>query len=96
MKHFNINNYLSPFIYGPTSCGKTLTAKSLAKYLNYHYLKLDMNQYQESHSLYKLLETYHEQPSLLLSTLQSYPHTVLLLMLLIKHVKKLFIYFHKS
>ena len=51
---------ISFFIYGPTSCGKTLTAKSLAKYLNYHYLKLDMNQYQESHSLYKLLETYHE------------------------------------
>lgn len=70
---------ISFFIYGPTSCGKTLTAKSLAKYLNYHYLKLDMNQYQESHSLYKLLETYHEQPSLFLSTLQSYPHTVLLL-----------------
>ena len=70
---------ISFFIYGPTSCGKTLTAKSLAKYLNYHYLKLDMNHYQESHSLYKLLETYHEQPSLLLSTLQSYPHTVLLL-----------------
>lgn len=70
---------ISFFIYGPTSCGKTLTAKFLAKYLNYHYLKLDMNQYQESHSLYKLLETYHEQPSLLLSTLQSYPHTVLLL-----------------
>ena len=70
---------ISFFIYGPTSCGKTLTAKSLAKYLNYHYLKLDMNQYQESHSFYKLLETYHEKPSLLLSTLQSYPHTVLLL-----------------
>ena len=70
---------ISFFIYGPTSCGKTLTAKSLAKYLNYHYLKLDMNQYQESHSLYKLLETYHEKPSLLLSNLQSYPHTVLLL-----------------
>ena len=70
---------ISFFIYGPTSCGKTLTAKSLAKYLNYHYLKLDMNQYQGSHSLYKLLETYHEKPSLLLSTLQSYPHTVLLL-----------------
>lgn len=70
---------ISFFIYGPTSCGKTLTAKSLAKYLNYHYLKLDMNHYQESHSLYKLLETYHEKPSLLLSTLQSYPHTVLLL-----------------
>lgn len=70
---------ISFFIYGPASCGKTLTAKSLAKYLNYHYLKLDMNQYQESHSLYKLLETYHEKPSLLLSTLQSYPHTVLLL-----------------
>ena len=70
---------ISFFIYGPTSCGKTLTAKSLAKYLTYHYLKLDMNQYQESHSLYKLLETYHEKPSLLLSTLQSYPHTVLLL-----------------
>lgn len=70
---------ISFFIYGPTNCGKTLTAKSLAKYLNYHYLKLDMNQYQESHSLYKLLETYHEKPSLLLSTLQSYPHTVLLL-----------------
>lgn len=70
---------ISFFIYGPISCGKTLTAKSLAKYLNYHYLKLDMNQYQESHSLYKLLETYHEKPSLLLSTLQSYPHTVLLL-----------------
>ena len=70
---------VSFFIYGPTSCGKTTTAKSLAKYLNYHYLKLDMNQYQESHSLYKLLETYHEKPSLLLSTLQSYPHTVLLI-----------------
>ena len=28
---------ISFFIYGPTSCGKTLTAKSLAKYLNYHY-----------------------------------------------------------
>ena len=69
---------LSFFFYGQESTGKTTTAKILARELNYHYLKLDMNQYKDIHAYYKLIGN-NQEPSILLSTLQSTPHTVLYL-----------------
>lgn len=66
------------FLYGQESTGKTTTAKILARELNYHYLKLDMNQYKDIHAYYKLIGN-NQEPSILLSTLQSTPHTVLYL-----------------
>lgn len=69
---------LSFFLYGQESTGKTTTAKILARELNYHYLKLDMNQYKDIHAYYKLIGN-NQEPSILLSTLQSTPHTVLYL-----------------
>ena len=69
---------LSFFFYGQESTGKTTTAKILARELNYHYLKLDMNQYKDIHTYYKLIGN-NQEPSILLSTLQSTPHTVLYL-----------------
>lgn len=69
---------LSFFLYGQESTGKTTTSKILARELNYHYLKLDMNQYKDIHAYYKLIGN-NQEPSILLSTLQSTPHTVLYL-----------------
>ena len=40
---------------GPTGCGKTETARKLAEGLNYPLIKFDMSEYQEKHSVAKLL-----------------------------------------
>jgi ATP-dependent Clp protease ATP-binding subunit ClpA len=40
---------------GPTGCGKTETAKSLAKTLGVELIRFDMSEYQEKHSISKLI-----------------------------------------
>jgi len=40
---------------GPTGCGKTETARKLADGLNLPLLKFDMSEYQEKHSVAKLI-----------------------------------------
>ena len=40
---------------GPTGCGKTETAKQLAKTLGVELLRFDMSEYQEKHSIAKLI-----------------------------------------
>ena len=40
---------------GPTGCGKTETARKLADGLNYPLIKFDMSEYQEKHSVAKLI-----------------------------------------
>jgi len=40
---------------GPTGCGKTETAKSLAKTLGVELIRFDMSEYQEKHSIAKLI-----------------------------------------
>ena len=76
--------FSSILISGTTGIGKSETAKALAKYLNFHFMKLDMTQYQDAFSLSKILGSPpgyvgFNQPSLFLTELQSYPHSVLLL-----------------
>lgn len=76
--------FSSILISGTTGIGKSETAKALAKYLNFHFIRLDMTQYQDSFSLSKILGSPpgyvgFNQPSLFLTELQSYPHSVLLL-----------------
>ncbi len=68
---------------GPSGVGKTLTALKLAEYLNYHLLKIDMSEYQESHTISKLIGTtagysgYNEVA--ILDTINDYPFTLLIL-----------------
>jgi ATP-dependent Clp protease ATP-binding subunit ClpA len=40
---------------GPTGCGKTETAKTLAKTLGVELIRFDMSEYQEKHSIAKLI-----------------------------------------
>jgi ATP-dependent Clp protease ATP-binding subunit ClpA len=40
---------------GPTGCGKTETARKLSEGLNYPLIKFDMSEYQEKHSVAKLI-----------------------------------------
>jgi ATP-dependent Clp protease ATP-binding subunit ClpA len=40
---------------GPTGCGKTETAKTLAKTLGVELIRFDMSEYQEKHSISKLI-----------------------------------------
>jgi len=50
------NKPIGSFVFmGPTGCGKTETAKSLAKHLGVKLLRFDMSEYQEKHSISKLI-----------------------------------------
>lgn len=76
--------FSSIMITGTTGIGKSETAKLLAKYLNFHFIKLDMSQYKDSFSISKILGSPpgyigYNQPSLFLTELQNYPHSILLL-----------------
>lgn len=76
--------FSSIMITGTTGIGKSETAKALAKYLNFHFIKLDMTQFKDTFSVSKIIGSPpgyvgYNQPSLLLTELQSYPHSVLLL-----------------
>ena len=52
----NLNKPVGSFLFlGPTGCGKTETARQLAKTLGVELLRFDMSEYQEKHSIAKLI-----------------------------------------
>ena len=51
-----LNKPVGSFLFlGPTGCGKTETARQLAKTLGVELLRFDMSEYQEKHSISKLI-----------------------------------------
>ena len=80
------NKPVGSFIFmGPTGCGKTETAKALAKHLGTKLLRFDMSEYQEKHSVSKLIGSppgyvgFEENAGLLITQIQENPNCVLLL-----------------
>jgi len=69
---------------GPTGCGKTETAKALAKQLGVKLIRFDMSEYQEKHSVSKLIGSppgyvgFEENAGLLITQIQENPNCVLL------------------
>ena len=79
------NKPVGSFVFmGPTGCGKTETAKSLAKHLGTKLLRFDMSEYQEKHSISKLIGSppgyvgFEENAGLLITQIQENPNAVLL------------------
>ena len=69
---------------GPTGVGKTEIAKQLASILGINFLRFDMSEYQEKHSVAKLIGSPpgyvgYEKGGLLTEAIRKNPHTVLLL-----------------
>ena len=77
---------IGSFVFmGPTGCGKTETAKQLSKQLGVKLVRFDMSEYQEKHSVSKLIGSppgyvgFEENAGLLITQLQESPNCVLLL-----------------
>ena len=77
---------IGSFVFmGPTGTGKTETAKALATHLGTTLVRFDMSEYQERHSVSKLLGSppgyvgHEEKGGLLIEKLQENPNCVLLL-----------------
>ena len=52
----SLNKPVGSFLFlGPTGCGKTETARQLAKTLGVELVRFDMSEYQEKHSIAKLI-----------------------------------------
>lgn len=69
---------------GPTGVGKTELAKQLAKQLGIHFLRFDMSEYQEKHSISRLIGAPpgyvgFDQGGLLTDSVNQNPHSVVLL-----------------
>jgi len=69
---------------GSTGVGKTELAKQLAKSLSIHFLRFDMSEYMEKHSVSRLIGAPpgyvgYEQGGLLTDSVHKHPHAVLLL-----------------
>jgi ATP-dependent Clp protease ATP-binding subunit ClpA len=69
---------------GPTGVGKTEVAKQLANILGINFVRFDMSEYQEKHSVAKLIGSPpgyvgYEKGGLLTETIRKHPHSVLLL-----------------
>jgi len=69
---------------GPTGVGKTEISKQLASILGINFLRFDMSEYQEKHSVAKLIGSPpgyvgYEKGGLLTEAIRKNPHTVLLL-----------------
>ena len=80
------NRPVGAFVFmGPTGTGKTETAKSLAKNLGVKLVRFDMSEYQEKHSVAKLIGSppgyvgFEENAGLLITRIQENPNCVLLL-----------------
>ena len=80
------NKPIGSFVFmGPTGTGKTETAKSLAKNLGVKLLRFDMSEYQEKHSISKLIGSppgyvgFEENAGQLITSIQESPNAVLLL-----------------
>jgi len=80
------NRPVGAFVFmGPTGTGKTETAKALAKNLGVKLIRFDMSEYQEKHSVSKLIGSppgyvgFEENAGLLITQIQENPNCVLLL-----------------
>lgn len=80
------NRPVGSFVFmGPTGTGKTETAKALAKNLGVKLVRFDMSEYQEKHSVSKLIGSppgyvgFEENAGLLITKIQENPNCVLLL-----------------
>jgi ATP-dependent Clp protease ATP-binding subunit ClpA len=80
------NKPIGSFVFmGPTGTGKTETAKALAKHLGVKLVRFDMSEYQEKHSVAKLIGSppgyvgFEENAGLLITKLQESSNCVLLL-----------------
>ena len=80
------NRPIGAFVFmGPTGTGKTETAKALAKNLGVKLVRFDMSEYQEKHSVSKLIGSppgyvgFEENAGLLITQIQESPNCVLLL-----------------
>jgi len=80
------NKPVGSFVFmGPTGTGKTETAKALAKHLGVKLIRFDMSEYQEKHSVAKLIGSppgyvgFEENAGLLITKVQENPNCVLLL-----------------
>ena len=74
------NKPIGSFVFmGPTGCGKTETAKALSKHLGVKLLRFDMSEYQEKHSISKLIGSppgyvgFEENAGLLITQIQENP-----------------------
>jgi ATP-dependent Clp protease ATP-binding subunit ClpA len=79
------NKPIGSFVFmGPTGTGKTETAKALAKQLGSKLIRFDMSEYQEKHSISKLIGSppgyvgFEENSGLLITQIQESPNAVLL------------------
>jgi len=79
------NKPIGSFVFmGPTGTGKTETAKALAKHMGTKLLRFDMSEYQEKHSISKLIGSppgyvgFEENAGLLITQIQENPNAVLL------------------
>jgi ATP-dependent Clp protease ATP-binding subunit ClpA len=79
------NKPIGSFVFmGPTGCGKTETAKALSKNLGVKLLRFDMSEYQEKHSISKLIGSppgyvgFEDNAGLLITQIQENPNAVLL------------------
>ena len=77
---------IGSFVFmGPTGVGKTELAKQLAKHLSIELARFDMSEYQEKHSISKLIGSppgyvgHDEGSGQLINKLQEHPNCVLLL-----------------
>jgi ATP-dependent Clp protease ATP-binding subunit ClpA len=80
------NKPVGSFVFmGPTGTGKTETAKQLANNLGVKLLRFDMSEYQEKHSISKLIGSppgyvgFEEDAGQLITQIQEAPNAVLLL-----------------
>ena len=80
------NKPIGSFVFmGPTGCGKTETAKQLSSQLGVKLIRFDMSEYQEKHSVSKLIGSppgyvgFEENAGLLITQIQENPNAVLLL-----------------
>lgn len=80
------NKPIGSFVFmGPTGCGKTETAKQISKKLSIPMIRFDMSEYQEKHSVAKLIGSppgyvgFEDNAGMLITKIQEHPHCVLLL-----------------
>jgi len=81
----NENKPIGSFVFmGHSGCGKTATAISLAKHLGVKLLRFDMSEYQEKHSISKLIGSppgyvgFDDNAGQLITQIQENPNAVLL------------------
>jgi ATP-dependent Clp protease ATP-binding subunit ClpA len=80
------NKPIGSFLFlGPTGCGKTETAKQLADKMSMPLIRFDMSEYQEKHSVAKLIGAppgyvgFEDNAGQLITKLQESPNSILLL-----------------